>query len=212
MSSPIIRRVVVWRWREGATPEQKLAAKEGLAYTRYASPVEAVDFGEDVGLGHGRNYDLTLARDHRDKASWDAYDVDAHHFRVGAFIDTLTHEDLSARADYLYRGPRSRRGRIRHLELHTWRDGISDAEKAGARRAIAGLRADCPSLEALEVADDLGWAGAGRADLVVEAHFADAGAAEAFLAHPATIAAGELLASLTVPGRGAAIEHRMMSG
>ena len=212
MGPPMIRRVVLWRWRKSVAPEQKLAAKEGLAYTGYASPVEAVDFGEDLGLGHERNYGLALVRDHRDKASWDAYDVDVHHFRVGAFIDTLTHEELTARADYLYRGPCSQRGRIRHLELHTWRDEIGERDKAGARRTIAGLRADCPSLEALEVADDLGWAGAGRADLVVEAHFADAAAAAAFLADPAALAAGELVASLTVPGRSAAIEHRIRSG
>ena len=69
--------------------------------------------------------------------------------------------------------PRFPPGWIRHLELHCWRDDVASAGKTDARRALAGLRADCPSLEALEVADDLGWAGAGRADLVVEAHFAD---------------------------------------
>jgi Stress responsive A/B Barrel Domain len=208
----MIRRVVLWRWRDGVTPEEKLAAKEGLAYVVYSSPVAAIDFGQDLGLGRDGNYGLALVRDHRDKASWDAYDVDPHHFRVGAFIDTLTHEELTARSDYLYRGPDSQPGWIRHLELHRWRDGVAAREKAEARRALAGLRADCPSLEALEIADDLGWAGAGRADLVVEAHFADAPAAEAFLADPATLAAGELLESLTVPGYRAAIEHRVMSG
>jgi hypothetical protein len=204
--------VVLWRWREAVAPEQRLAAKEGLAYALYASPVEAIDFGEDLGLGRDRNYDLALLRDHRDKASWDAYDVDPTHFRVGAFIDTLTFEELTARADYLYRGPDSEPGWIRHLELHFWRDGVEASEKTDARRALAGLRADCPSLEALEVADDLGWAGAGRADLVVEAHFADTGAAAAFLADPTRLAVGELVASLTVPARSAAIEHRIASG
>jgi hypothetical protein len=212
MGSPTIRRVVLWRWRAAVAPEQRLAAKEGLAYIGHASPVEAIDFGEDLGLGGDRNYDLALVRDHRDRASWDAYDVDAHHFRVGAYIDTLTREELTTRADYLYGGRESRRGWIRHLELHCWRDDVAEGEKADARRALAGLRAACPSLEALEVADDLGWAGAGRADLVVEAHFADAPAAGAFLADPATLSVGERVASLTVPERRAAIDYRMQSG
>jgi hypothetical protein len=208
----VIRRCVLWRWRDGATPEQKLSAKEGLAYVSYASPVEAVDFGEDLGLVGGSNYGLALLRDHRDKASWDLYDTDPHHFRVGGFIDTLTHEELTARADYLYAGRTPRQGEVRHLALHSWREESSDAERAVARRALASLRADCPGLLALEVADDLGYAGAGRADLVVEAHFEDEEQAAGFLAHPAVAEVESLLAGLTEPTRTARIEHRVRSG
>src|SRR5579859_3150650 len=91
-ASPVLRRVVLWRWNDRATPEQRLRAKEGLAYISYASRVDAVDFGEDLGLpGGGANYGLALLRDHRDKASWDEYNTDPHHARVGGFIDTITH-------------------------------------------------------------------------------------------------------------------------
>jgi hypothetical protein len=210
--SPVLRRAVLWKWSERAMPEQRLRAKEGLAYISYASRVDAVDFGEDLGLSGGANYALALVRDHRDKASWDAYNRDAHHARVGGFIDTITHEDTTARADYLYTGPASVRGRVRHLALYSWSEGVDERRKRDARRALAALRADCAGLLALEVADDLGWAKIGRADLVMEAHFEDADGAGAFLEHSAYREASALLASLTQPERTARIQHRMKAG
>jgi len=211
--SPVIRRVVLWRWRERTAPEQKLRAKEGLAYVSYASPsAAAIDFGEDLGLAGAANYGLALLRDHRDKAAWDVYKEDPQHYRVGDFIDTLTHEERTARADYLYAGPASVQGRVRHLALYVWGEGVNARSRREARRALAALRADCASLYALEVVEDLGWASIGRADLVVEAHFLDETGAKEFLDHPAYRDASALLASLTRPERTAQIQHRMKSG
>jgi len=207
----MIRRVVLWRWNERATAELRLRAKEGLAYISYASRVDAVDFGEDLALSGGDNYDLALLRDHRDKASWDEYNRDAHHYRVGGFIDTITHEEITARADYLFGGPASVRGGVRHLALYTWRDEAGDDAKEAAKRTFAELRA-WDGVNALEVADDLGWAKVGRADLAVEAHFADPAGAAAFLDCPAYRKASALLASLTHVERTAQIQHRMKSG
>jgi hypothetical protein len=211
-ASPILRRAVLWRWTARATPEQKLRAKEGLAYISYASCVDAVDFGEDLGLSGEGNYGLVLLRDHRDKASWDAYNDDPHHYRIGRFIDTLTHEELTARADYLYKGPASVRGHVRHLALYAWRAGIDERTKQHARRTLVALRADCETVEALEVVDDLGRARTGRADLVLEVHFAGEAGARAFLAHPAYRAATALLEALIRVDRAAVIQHRMMAG
>ncbi|HET9001731.1 MAG TPA: Dabb family protein [bacterium] len=210
--SPVLRRVVLWRWNERATPEHRLRAKEGLAYISYASRVDAVDFGEDLGLSGAANYELALLRDHRDKASWDAYNDDPHHYRVGGFIDTITHDELTARADYLYRGPASVQGRVRHLALYSWREGVDAPSRRDARRALVALRADCDAALALEVADDLGWAKMGRADLVLEVHCADEGGARAFFAHPAYREAAALLDGLTRRERTAVIQHRMQSG
>ena len=210
--SPVIRRVVLWRWNERATSEQKLRAKEGLAYIGFASRVDAVDFGEDLGLSGETNYGLALLRDHRDKASWDDYNRDPHPFRVGGFIDTMTREEITARADCLYKGPASVRGRVRHVALYVWRDGVDARRRREARRTLAALRADCDGACALEVAEDLGWAKTGRADLVLEAHFADERGAAEFLAHPAYRRAAARLASLTRGERTAQIQHRMKSG
>jgi hypothetical protein len=209
----MIRRVVLWRWRDGVTPEQRLAAKEGLAYVSFGSPsVAAFDFGEDLGLGGGRNYGLVMIRDHADRAAWDLYDVDPHHFRVGAFIDTLTHEELTARADYVCDGRAPDRGSVRHISLWSWRDGVSEAERSAARDGLAEAWARIPGVQALEVAGDLGWAGAGRADLVVEARFAGDREAAGFLAHTDRAAGEARLEAATDPARTARIEHRVRSG
>jgi hypothetical protein len=210
--SPVFRRVVLWRWNEHATPEQRLRAKEGLAYISYAGGVDALDFGEDLGLSGGANYGFALLRDHRDKASWDAYVDDPHHYRVGGFIDSITHPAVTARADYLYKGPPSVHGRVRHLALYVWRDGVDDRSKQDARRALAALRADSDGIYALEVANDLRWANMGRADLVFEVHFAAEDGAAAFLAHPAYREVAALLDELTRPDRTAVIQHRMKRG
>ena len=61
--SPIFRRVVLWRWNDRATPELRLRAKEGLAYISFASRVDAVDFGEDIGFSGQTNYGLALLRE-----------------------------------------------------------------------------------------------------------------------------------------------------
>ena len=211
-TSPVLRRVVLWRWNDRATPDLRLRAKEGLAYIRFASRVDEVDFGEDIGLSGQTNYGLALLRDHRDKASWDAYNQDPHHYRVGNFIDTVTREEMTARADYLYKGPGSVQGRIRHLALYFWREGVDERGTREAQRALAALRGDCDGLYALEVARDLGWATIGRADLVVEAHFMDEDGAREFLEHPKHREVSALLASLTRGGRTAQIQHRMKSG
>lgn len=210
--SPVLRRAVLWRWNDRATPEQRLRAKEGLAYISYASCVDAVDFGEDLGLSGGANCGLALLRDHRDKASWDAYNDDAHHYRVGGFIDTITDEALTARADYAYTGPASVQGRVRHLALYSWREGVDEPSKRDARRALLASRADCDAVLALEVAVDLGWAKMGRADLVLEVHCADEGGVRAFFAHPAYREAAARLDGLTCRERTAVIQHRMKSG
>ena len=210
--TPVLRRVVLWRWNARATTEQRVRAKEGLAYISYASGVDAVDFGEDLGLGGAANYGLALLRDHRDKASWDAYVTDPHHARVGGFIDTLTSVETQARADYVYKGPASIRGRVRHLALYFWRDGVDELKRRDARRALTALRADCDAISALEVGDDLGWAKAGRADLVLEVHCADAEGVAAFLAHPAYREAAELLDGITRTEQTAVIQHRMRAG
>jgi hypothetical protein len=209
----MIRRVVLWRWRDGVTADERLAAKEGLAYVSFGSPsVAAFDFGEDLGLRGDGNYGLVMIRDHADLAAWVVYDGDPHHFRVGAFIDTLTHEELTARADYVYEGPTPERGAVRHVSLWSWREGVSASEQAAARDELVAGWVEIPGLDGLVVADDLGWAGEGRADLVVEAHFPGEREAAGFLAHAARAAGEARLELATDPSRTARAEHRVRSG
>ncbi len=211
--APVIRRIVLWLWNEGATAERRLRAKEGLAYIRYAGHVDDLDFGEDLGtgLGPGRPFDLALLRDHVDRASWDAYVDDPQHFRVGNYIDTITRSELTARVDYLYGGPLSGRGMIRHIAMYRWRDRVSEPQRARLRDELSGLRTACEALRAIEFGEDLGL-GTNHFDWVVEAHFDDLGGLQAYFAHPDQKRVACLLDSLATVEGTARLQHRMLSG
>jgi len=211
--SPLIRRIVLWVWNEHATPERRIRAKEGLAYIRYGGHVDALDFGENLGTsgGPGLAFDLALLRDHLDRASWDVYVNDPHHFRVGNFIDTITRTELTARIDYLYAGPPSTRGTLRHIAMYRWRDGVGEADKARLRRELDGLRVACAGLRALEFGPDLGL-GTDHFDWVVESHFDDVNAQQSYLDHPAQRRVALLLGSLTDESRTGRLLHRMVTG
>jgi stress responsive alpha/beta barrel protein len=211
--SPVIRRIVLWLWNEDASPERRIRAKEGLAYIRYGGHVDALDFGEHIGtgVGSGRAFDLALLRDHVDRASWDVYVNDPHHFRVGNYIDTITHKDLTARIDYLYAGPPSTRDVLRHIAMYRWRDGVGEPDKARLRAELDGVRAVCAELRALQFGPDLGL-GTDHFDWVVESHFDDVNALRSYLAHPTQKRAASLLGSLTDQNRTARLLHRMLSG
>lgn len=212
-ANPLIRRIVLWLWNEDATPERRIRAKEGLAYIRYGGHVDALDFGEnlDSGTGTGRIFDLALLRDHVDRASWDAYVDDPHHFRVGNYIDTITRTELTARIDYLYAGPPSTRGMLRHIAMYRWRDGVREPDKARLRGELDGLRAACAELRALQFGPDLGL-GTAHFDWVVESHLDDLKTLRRYLAHPAQKKAASLLSSLMDETRTGRLVHRMLSG
>jgi len=211
--SPVIRRIVLWLWNEDATPERRIRAKEGLAYIRYGGHVDALDFGEDLGtgVGPGRAFDLALLRDHVDRASWDVYEKDPHHFRVGNYINTITRTELTARIDYLYAGPTSTRGRLRQIVMYRWRDGVGEPERARLRAELGGLPAACGELRALQFGPDLGL-GTDHFDWVVESHFDDVNDLRSYVAHPAQKRAASLLSSLTDETRTARLLQRMLSG
>ena len=86
----MIRRIVLWAWRDGVTAAEKLRAKEGLAYIWFASGVDGMDFGEDLAIGSASNFGLAMERDHVDRTSWDIYNDDPQHVRVGSYIDFVT--------------------------------------------------------------------------------------------------------------------------
>jgi hypothetical protein len=208
----LIRRVVLWAWRDSAAADERLRAKEGLAYIRYGShSIDTLDFGEDLGIGSPANFDLALERDHRNRARWDEYNQDPHHDRVGALIDTLTWMERTARIDWLYDGPPSSRGLVRHIALYRWRDGVDDAARAHTLDAVRSLRTAAPSVRSLHVGCGLRW-GTNHHDWVVEAHFEDEAAWREFAGHPRRQAVRSRVDLVTEPDQTAQIEHRMLSG
>ena len=188
-----------------------MRAKEGMAYCYYGSGVLALDFGEDLGVGDPANYDFGLVHDHRDREAWDAYNKNDTHHRVGEYIKTITKTDRVARVDWTYDGPPSTRGRVRHMAMYRWRDGVDDAAKAAVRKALKALPAACPTVRWLGVADDLLWYPPNY-DWIVESHFDDPEGLKAFLDHPAQRKAAALIAASTKADAVAQLQHRMLAG
>ena len=207
----MIRRIVLWAWRDEATAEQKLRAKEGLAYIWFASGVDGMDFGEDLGIGPTTNYGLAMERDHVDRASWDAYNDDPHHDRVGGYIDTITFMERTARIDYDHVGPDGVRGGVRHVAMYTWSDDAARDDRTATQGDVRSRIQGSPGVRAVTIGDDLGWRD-GHADWVVEAHFDDVDAFIAYRDGPAARDVAARLASVTVAERQAQIQHRIRMG
>jgi hypothetical protein len=206
----VVRHTALFVWADGVGEAEKLRAKDGVAYCYFGSNVLSLDFGEALGLAasaHG----FALQHDHRDRAAWDDYAENAAHHRAGTFLRSLTRPELAARVDWNYDGPPSRRGAIRHLELHRWQEGASADERAAALESVAGLRERCPGVRALELGSDLGWYPP-NLDWIVEAHFDDLEELAAFLGHPARLEAEAVVAAATRPSEAARLQYRMLSG
>jgi hypothetical protein len=201
---------VLFVWADGVTEEQRTRIKDGMAYCYFGSEVLALDFGEDLGLTPTR-FELALVHDHRDREAWDEYNKNATHHRVGEYIKGLTRPELAARVDWVYDGPPSRRGGIRHTALYRWTEGIDDAQIAAAQGALTSLRTRCPSIRALELGNDLGWYPPNY-DWIVEAQFDDVEGMMAFFEHPAQREAAAILAGVTQVDVTAQNQHRMLAG
>lgn len=205
----MIRHAVVFILGDGISDEEALRAKEGMAYCYYGSEVLALDFGADIGLEAG-NYDLGLTHDHRDRAAWDTYNKNGTHHRVGEYIKTITKTARVARVDWMYDGPASTRGIIRHMAMYRWGDGVDNAMKRKVSESLRSLPSACPTVRWLGVGQDLLWYPTNH-DWIVEAHFDDVDGLKAFLEHPAQREAEQLVAASTKTDA-ARFQHRMLAG
>jgi hypothetical protein len=170
-----------------------------------------MDFGEDLGVGDSTNFGLAMERDHEERRSWDAYNDDPHHDRVGRYIDSITVVERTARIDFDYRGPSTTRGGIRHVGLYSWREDAGQAAREAAQEEVRRAAASFSTVRAVVVGDDLGWR-PGHADWVMESHFDDVDGFAAYRASPVALAVASHLGRLTLPERTAQIQHRMLSG
>jgi hypothetical protein len=93
------RHVVMFRWREGTTDEQKQTLKDGLGELSGAIPeIEAYAMGADAGINDG-NFDFAVAADFADR---EAYLVYRDHPAHRAVIDQHLKPILAERAAVQY--------------------------------------------------------------------------------------------------------------
>jgi hypothetical protein len=206
----MIRHTALFVWSDDVRDEDKVRAKDGVAYCYFGSDVLTLDFGEHVGPPSTR-YGLALQHDHRGRADWDAYNENAAHHRAGAFLRSITKPELAARVDWIYDGPASTRGSIRRLELYRWSQSAGEPERSAARAAVAALWDLCGTVRALETGTDLGWYPPNY-DWIVEAHFDDLDGLAEFTEHPARAEAYALVARVTQTDLTAGVQYRMLSG
>jgi hypothetical protein len=119
--------------------------------------------------------------------------------------------ELTARVDYLYSGPPSRRGAVRHIGLYRWRPGVGQPDLERVRSALDGVRSACPMLRGLAYGPDLGL-GTNHHDWAVEAQVDDLAALGAFFADAAQTRVAAMLDDLAEPTSTARLQHRMLSG
>jgi hypothetical protein len=95
----MFRHVVVFRWIEDATEEQKRAVEERLAALPGAIPeIEQYHYGADVGITDG-NYDFAVVADFTDRAAFVTYrDHPAHR----AAVDECIRPIMATRAAVQY--------------------------------------------------------------------------------------------------------------
>ena len=91
----MLRHVVLFRWAEGTSEEQREAIRAGLARLPGLIPdLRAYRFGDDAGLVEG-NWDFAVVADFDDVEGWRAYWDHPEHRRV---IDDHIQPVLAERA------------------------------------------------------------------------------------------------------------------
>lgn len=91
----MLRHVVLFRWSDASTSEQRAAAIDGLRRLPSVVPsIRAYSVGPDAGLADG-NWDLAVTGDFDDTDGWRAYLDHPEHVDVA---DTHLRPFLAARA------------------------------------------------------------------------------------------------------------------
>ena len=98
----MFRHVVMIRWADSATDEQKQAVRDGLAALPEQIPdIRSYRFGDDAGLAED-NYDFVLVADFDDRDSFRAYWEHPAHQK---FVADVWRGAISARAAVQHEWP-----------------------------------------------------------------------------------------------------------
>jgi hypothetical protein len=231
----LLRHTALFMYRDSTTAEQKLSMWKGLAYLAFGCPsVRAFDFGHDLfggstpllevkpwkrtplwkarKSGPPCNFDVSIDLDFDDQAGMDDYNKDDVHHEVGEYNASVCRAEFTARADWWYDGPPLiERGKIRHVSLFLWDDGVADSKKREAKEALASLKKSVPTVRRVTLGDNIGTHTTDY-DLVLDAQFDDLEGARAYFEHPAQKEASALVAGLTKYEWTARITHTMQLG
>lgn len=95
----MLRHVVLFRWKEGVTDEEKRSVAEGLAALPATIPeIRRYEFGEDAGLAEG-NFDFVVVADFATLEDYQTYQAQPDHLAV---IQERIRPAISARVGAQY--------------------------------------------------------------------------------------------------------------
>ena len=98
----MLRHVVLFKWNEDATDDDKLAVEQGLAALPPVIPqIQRYEFGPDAGLAEG-NFDFIVVADFASQADYETYQAHPDHLQV---IQEHIRPAISARAGAQYHLP-----------------------------------------------------------------------------------------------------------
>jgi quinol monooxygenase YgiN len=98
----MLRHSAMFRFKEGATDEQKRAARDALANLRDKVPtVRSLTVGFDIRR-NPRNWDMLLVVDFDDKAGLEAYFANPIMQAASDLVASVTQKEITARVQILY--------------------------------------------------------------------------------------------------------------
>ena len=207
----MIRRSLMLNWKEGISVDQKVRAKEGLAYLGYVCRIAAIDFGEDLGISVPSNFDLTVLHDHADQDTLAAFDEDPDRARFEDYLASVTRGEETVRILWEYDGPPSQKGMVRHTAIFRWNDGVSATQKAEVLKLLYSQKDVMTWLRWFECREDVSG-DSSNYDWVLEAHFDDVDGCLAYFNHPLHKEVSDLNHSLTQDDMTARVQHVMRMG
>jgi hypothetical protein len=224
----VLRHSVLWRLRDTTTRELRREMLAGLAFLGTECPmVRHGDYGEDI-FGGSRDYsaaasvpmwrregrpppsdfDVALHLDFDDWSGHEAYSADDTHGAASSFNESVSWDELTARVDWYYEGARpTRRGRVKHVAMFVWGDGVEAADRERAFAAVEALAA-LAEVEGVATGTNVGQLTSDY-DWIMDIELADRLAAERLLHGSVYAAAMEQVAAVTKYEWTARVTHRM---
>jgi len=96
----VLRHVAMFRWKEGVSDEQKVAARDALANLKTAVPsVVEYTVGFDIRR-NPNNWDMVLVADFEDVAALEAYFAHPVMNAASDLVASVTQKEITARVQF----------------------------------------------------------------------------------------------------------------
>lgn len=96
----MLRHVAMFRWKDGVSDPEKIAARDALAALKHQVPsVVEYTVGFDIGR-NPNNWDMVLVSDFEDVAGLESYFADPVMNAASDLVASVTQKELTARVQF----------------------------------------------------------------------------------------------------------------